>query len=349
MKNFNIVQEGEKCTLTIFDDEGGIKTVPNTFPRFADIRTALFDGDDETVDRLLGVGQEAASTLTALSERVSIIEDRIFFDGDPLRSIIAEHIVAAYREEGGQRNKLRALVNFLEKVQTNPNEHSREHLYRWAEGAGLTIMADGDFIAYKGVNKAKDGTAVSVSHGTAWVNGEKHTGAIPNRVGDIVTMPRSDVQHDPAVACSTGLHAGTWDYASSFGSGGTLLVKINPRDVVSTPTDCESQKVRVCRYEVLEVALKKIEATTYGVESDDDYDEEEDDKWYCVDCGEPCDKDAELCDECEDALEPDEEWYNEDEDEDEDESPAETTPESKPQQQSPKRGYSGWGWGIGYI
>lgn len=255
-------------------------------PYFDELLIALRKGDDEAADRFLNVGKNVAEALTALSERVSATENRIFFDGDPINSTIADHILRALSEGGSRTHKLRALVNFLEKVQTNPNEHSRDHLYRWAEGAGLTITSDGDVIAYKGVNRAKDGTAVSVSHGTAWVNGEKHTGAIPNRVGDVVTMPRSDVQHDPAVACSTGLHAGTWDYASSFGSGGTLLVKFNPRDVVSVPTDCESQKVRVCRYEVLEVALKKIEATTYGVESDDDYDEEEDDKWYCVECGE---------------------------------------------------------------
>jgi hypothetical protein len=36
-----------------------------------------------------------------------------------------------------------------------------------------------------------------------------------------------------------------------FGGARTVIVKINPRDVVSIPTDYDNSKGRACRYEVI--------------------------------------------------------------------------------------------------
>jgi hypothetical protein len=63
-------------------------------------------------------------------------------------------------------------------------------------------------------------------------------------------MPRSDVQHDPARSCHTGLHVGTYEYAHSYADAALLTVLVNPRDVVSVPTACGATKMRVCRYVV---------------------------------------------------------------------------------------------------
>ena len=93
---------------------------------------------------------------------------------------------------------------------------------------------DGCFLAYKGVND--DYTDV-------------HTGKIINRVGRTVTMERNRISDDPSVGCHTGLHVGSEDYATGFGSR-TVICKVNPRDVVSVPLDCECQKMRVCEYSV---------------------------------------------------------------------------------------------------
>jgi len=117
----------------------------------------------------------------------------------------------------------------------------------------VQLRHHGDFVAYKGVRQNGDREDLfrSISHGSAIVNGERHTGTIPTSPGVVVEMPRSEVNHNPSVGCSTGLHAGSWAYAYNFGSRTTLRVKINPRDVVSVPTDCGEAKMRVCRYRVL--------------------------------------------------------------------------------------------------
>jgi hypothetical protein len=77
-------------------------------------------------------------------------------------------------------------------------------------------------------------------------------GHIPNQPGSVISISRSYVQHDPEQGCSTGLHVGTWGYASSFGDV-TLKVEINPRDIVSVPTDCGAAKMRVSRYKVIKI------------------------------------------------------------------------------------------------
>lgn len=71
-------------------------------------------------------------------------------------------------------------------------------------------------------------------------------------------MPRSQVTADSGIGCSAGLHVGTWDYAVTFLGHDTpvLAVLVSPRDVVSVPTDCDAQKMRVCRYQVLREATR---------------------------------------------------------------------------------------------
>jgi hypothetical protein len=67
-------------------------------------------------------------------------------------------------------------------------------------------------------------------------------------------MARSLVDDNRDVACSVGLHVGNHHYASTFLGGGSklLTVKVNPRDVVSVPSDSNDEKIRACRFTVLE-------------------------------------------------------------------------------------------------
>ena len=40
-------------------------------------------------------------------------------------------------------------------------------------------------------------------------------------------------------------------------------MSVNPRDVVSVPKDCEFQKLRCCRYVVLDVIRNPLDTTRY--------------------------------------------------------------------------------------
>ena len=73
------------------------------------------------------------------------------------------------------------------------------------------------------------------------------------------------------------MHVGTFDYASSWAgnSGKVVLVKFDPSDIVSVPTDCEHQKMRVSGYTVIGIARDIIEEAVFENEEEWDFDEQE--------------------------------------------------------------------------
>jgi len=221
-------------------------------PNFASIREAAVAGvSAQDVIELADLSLAVGAKLTPLSERVKVGSGRVFFDGDPVDNSITRQILRCL--EDAELDDWRPLVRFMENLAANPQEHSREQLYAWLDGRDFTITADGCFIGYKGVCKDDEGNFVSLHSGPGIVDGERHNGQLPNKVGSVIELERSKVAFDPAVGCSVGLHVGTYDYAQSYASGGMLKVSVNPRDVVSVPTDCDAQKVRTCRYRVLNV------------------------------------------------------------------------------------------------
>lgn len=261
MTMFSMAGTTPDRTLSIIYGNGDTATIPETHGRFDELVSLLLSGaEDGEVSELVDLMLAVSKKLEQLSERVSIKGRTILFDGDPLRGELADVLVDLH--EAGNAESLRPVVNFLEKASTNPSRKSVDDLYRWITNGDLIIHEDGDFLAYKGT-KDIDGKRYSISEGTAFVNGEEITGHIPNPDGAVVTMPRSDVNDNEGIACSTGLHAGTANYAFGFAYNDTILVKINPRDVVSVPTDSSDQKLRVCRYVVQEVVEGRRESRLY--------------------------------------------------------------------------------------
>lgn len=214
-----------------------------------------------------------------LSESMSIKDGKIFFGKFKLEDTLANHMLSLLNEENTPKDEKmwKSYVKFLDNLHQNADEDIRLQLFRWMEyenkaGNGFGITDDGCLVGYKGC----DGTIIepmSVHSGKAIVDGEEYNGKIPNKVGSVIQMPRSTVQFDPSVGCSQGLHVGTRDYATKWAPI-LLLVKVNPRDVVSVPYECESQKMRVCEYTVLKVTDATDEHKMY-YSVDTDYDENE--------------------------------------------------------------------------
>jgi len=128
------------------------------------------------------------------------------------------------------------LVAFMENMMTNPSFRAVNELYGFLEKNRLPITPDGHFLAYKRVRENYT---------------DCHTGTMDNSVGKIVEMERNKVDDNQNNTCSSGLHFCSENYLKSFGGDRTMIVKINPRDVVSIPTDYNNAKGRACRYEVV--------------------------------------------------------------------------------------------------
>jgi hypothetical protein len=113
----------------------------------------------------------------------------------------------------------------------------------------MPLTPDGDFLAYKSVQ----------ANFTDWYSGQHDFS-----IGQIREMARNQVCDNADVGCSAGFHAGSEEYAKSFNGGGNLvIVKINPADVVSVPTDCECQKLRAYRLEVVALYRKALDKELY--------------------------------------------------------------------------------------
>jgi len=128
------------------------------------------------------------------------------------------------------------MVMFMDNLYQNPSKRAVDELYGFLERGNLPITPDGHFLAYKRVRE--DYT-------------DCHTGKMDNSIGQVVEMERYDVDDNKDNTCSTGLHFCSKEYLSGFGGARTVIVKINPADVVSIPSDYNQTKGRACRYEVV--------------------------------------------------------------------------------------------------
>lgn len=279
MSSYRAVQDENGRTLSIFGDNGEYENVNGEASEYDNILSLCESG---RVDRALELANRIkaiSNRFEKLSERVSIRGRNIYFDGDIIHNSITKQIVRFLDEE----LDFLPLVRFLENIAVNPNEHSRQQLYDWLNVHDFTITPLGTFIGYKGVEK-REANYFSITQGTATVDGKQHQGQIPNPIGGIIEMPRSDVQFDPSNGCSYGLHVGTWSYASNFARGAVLEVEVNPRDVVSVPTDCNWEKLRCCRYLVVDAIDQAIEGPLAGAAEDEaapfDYHHGEADHYY---------------------------------------------------------------------
>ncbi len=249
---YSLVSSGDDSFVTAFvpGEPAPLVAAKSGHPNFEAIVAALMSDTPATeIVGLFDITKAVAEKFDRLSERVTVGNGRVYFDGDEVRSSVATQIVRFLDEGHG----FAPLVSFMENIAANPTDHSREQLFDWLDNReGITINQDGLIVGYKGVHKDGD-ELVSGYSGSAIVDGVSVRGHIPNAIGTTVEMPRSAVAHDPSSACSAGLHVGTFRYAQSYARGAMLKVLVNPRDVVSVPTDAAGEKIRVCRYQVVEV------------------------------------------------------------------------------------------------
>lgn len=168
---------------------------------------------------------------------IEIRDGSVFYGGEPINSVLANRMLDIMNEGLA----LEPWVKFAQNLYSNPEAFAREELYEFLEKSDLPLTQDGCFIAYKIV-------------GHDYLDLYTHT--MDNSVGNLLTMERTEVDPNRNNTCSRGLHFCSKGYLPHYGVGGNsnsrvMLVKINPADVVSIPSDYDNAKGRTWRYEVV--------------------------------------------------------------------------------------------------
>jgi hypothetical protein len=244
-------------------------------------------------EELLAVVDIQKAVATFSDGLVEIKNGQVTYEGEVVHGSISKRIL----EFMSKGLPFQPLVNFLNNLMENPSMQSQKELYDFLEHEHLPITEDGHFLAYKAVRgDYKD----------------KYRGVFDNSVGQVVKMQRAKVDDDRARGCSDGLHAGALNYVAGYGSVESgdriVIVKINPRDVVSVPSDCNCEKLRTCRYEVVGEYQGELLKPLYSSNfSYDEYEEDEDDDYNVDDS---------YWDQFEDEEDEDMDWSDDDEDDD---------------------------------
>ena len=216
-----------------------------------------------TADELLDIVDVEKAVATFSDGLVEIKNGQVTYEGEVVHGSISKRIL----EFMSKGLPFQPLVNFLNNLMENPSMQSQKELYDFLEHEHLPITEDGHFLAYKAVRSDYK---------------DKYRGVFDNSVGKICKMQRAKVDDDRARGCSDGLHAGALNYVAGYGSVESgdriVIVKINPRDVVSVPSDCNCEKLRTCQYEVVGEYQGELLKPLYSSNfSEDDYSDEEDD------------------------------------------------------------------------
>lgn len=263
---------------------GERKVVAEDNAKFEDILQALKNKEDP--EDILAMVDKALSINKHCRGLFVVIDGMVTIDGKPVPDALSNKIIS-FEEQGVD---VEPLVHFWRNLSKNPSFRSRQQLYRFLDANSVPIVEQGEVKKFKfhGSEREVDCSGFFVS----WKSVRKdfmdhHSGTFDNSPGTVVEMDRGEVNDDPNVTCSNGLHVAAWDYARCFMSGGTyVMVYVDPADVVSVPIDYNDQKMRTCRYYVVEeidapesVPERESELVRHATVSDDendDYDEDDD-------------------------------------------------------------------------
>ena len=238
-----------KNSMAIFLD-GKLETVDKEHKHFKSLCDACDNGD---IDEVRDILQKYNRIVDFFNDGRIKYEHGIMYvdvngENHSVDDALVKRIMAVY----DAKEDVAPLLKFVEKLSHNPDYEAIKDVYRFLDHNELPIMEDGDVMAYKKVRA--DFT-------------DCHSGKFDNSVGKIVEMPRESVEHNRERTCSSGLHFCSRNYLGHFGGDNIVVVKINPKDIVSIPTDYNNAKGRCCRYEVIEVLPKgKVEKVIDAIE-----------------------------------------------------------------------------------
>ncbi len=267
-------------SLTIFLD-GKPHTLRKDHANFNLARKAILDGETEKLSDLVDV-QRAVEDF--IQGDIEVKDEVVYYKSHRLHGVVVDKLLEMLR--AGLKDSA-PITNFIARLQANPSANSVAELYTFLGYRNLATTPEGKVLGYKGVQS--DYWSSTGNADTIVVQGETNERhQILNEVGATIEVARRCVDDNKDNHCSFGLHIGSYDYANSWAgeNGRLLVVEFDPADAVSVPTDCDFQKLRVSKYNVvsditdtrkeLNKPVYEANKPIYGSDADDDYVDDDD-------------------------------------------------------------------------
>jgi hypothetical protein len=205
-------------------------TITSDNPTYGQVLDALKEHEpDSVIEDLFKLANAVKRYAKGNIEVVD--ESTLLYKGEEINGLVVDRILKFM----GEGLPVDPLIAFLERLLANPSRRAIAELYTFLEHKNLPVTPEGFFLAYKGVTQ--DYLDV-------------HSRTFDNHPGAVHSMPRAKVDDDFRNGCSAGFHVGSLEYATGWGQR-TVIVKVDPADVVSVPSDCDCQKLRTSKYAVV--------------------------------------------------------------------------------------------------
>lgn len=252
-------------------------TFSNTHMFYDRIKQAIKDDAWDVVDELI---DPKRAVINYGAGNVEIQGETLYWKGIVLHNSLTTRIIKMFQEGFS----IEPMVLFMENLFQNPSKTAVDELYGFLEKGELPITPDGHFLAYKKVrNDYLDIHSGTVLNKPAHLMTDADFAFIAAQQGarnevtvevidgvTTVSMERFLVDDNRDRTCSSGLHFCSQKYLPhfrSYGNDRVMILKINPRDVVSIPSDYNDTKGRAARYEV--VGELGVDQTLEGTATED--------------------------------------------------------------------------------
>ena len=248
-------------SITVFV-QGKSYTINKQAKTFELVLAGVKANDVDKVIQAVNIKESITTALNQNSDLVRLEDDKIFYANREVTGVIASRIFEVIR----LGLDVTPMVKFLENLMANPSKRATDEGFGFIEACSLPITPDGCFLAYKRVREdyrdvhsatvlnkpydlftAEDIVAIEQTQGK---RNEVQVEVINNVT--TVSMPRNLVNEDRDQTCSEGLHFCSYAYLQHFSGARIVVLKINPADIVSIPSDYNNSKGRCSKYQVVD-------------------------------------------------------------------------------------------------
>ena len=261
MKAYPYLVQGNNIVVVI---DGKSHTISKTHITYEQVKAAIVAGDWEKVKDVI---EPKKVVLSYGKGNVSIQGETLYWKGNELNNGLAVRMINMLQEGF----PIDPMVAFMENLMKNPSKRAVTELYGFLETGSMPITPGGCFLAYKKVDSnymdvhsgtvlnkpadkmtAEEAFTCSIASPVVKKFGKKGEVTVEIVNGKtVISMERNEVNDDKDQICSEGLHFCSEAYLSNFSGARVVILKINPADVVSIPSDYRNTKGRTCKYTVI--------------------------------------------------------------------------------------------------